>query len=203
MLCYRRCMLMTCDYCGTTFNRPPSQRKKGVCFCSSQCLGLSRRKDRTKNRRLRKQPDHPLAPPSGALPEARAALYDRLGPGPHPCHWCGKTVDWYIGKNGNGAKTLVADHVNDDKLDDRPENVVASCGTCNSSRSRRVRDDETFLVVNGGRQRALERTCEHCDETYLVVPSQAAKGTRFCSRPCARKHEWKRRNERLRQLPPS
>lgn len=73
---------------------------------------------------------HPVAHADGRVRIHRANLYDALGPGPHPCHWCGKEVAW----DGVGAQLLVADHVNEDTWDNRLENLVASCTRCNSFR---------------------------------------------------------------------
>lgn len=39
--------------------------------------------------------DHPLVTNDrGQITEHRVVLYDAIGPGPHPCHWCGKLLDW-------------------------------------------------------------------------------------------------------------
>lgn len=71
-------------------------------------------------------PGHPLAWKGGVVRIHRATLYDAIGPGSHPCHWCGKDVTW-------GAD-LVADHVDADTWNNNPSNLVASCATCNVSR---------------------------------------------------------------------
>lgn len=136
---------------------------------------------------MRHCPGHPLAGKGGLLAEARAVLFDRLGPGPHPCHWCGKLVDWRVGKRGNGnhPDALVADHVNSDGLDDSPENIVGACGTCNMLRSRRVQDDELFIERGGTRHRAVERVCGTCDAPFLIEVTNAKAGEgKYCSILC-------------------
>jgi hypothetical protein len=49
--------------------------------------------------------------------------------------------------------------------------------------SRRVSDDELFIVNQGKRHRAVERSCEHCGTTFLTMVSAPR---RHCSRRCAR-----------------
>jgi hypothetical protein len=72
-------------------------------------------------------PWHPLANATGTVSVARAVLYAKVGPGEHPCHHCGKTVEW--------GSTLQADHLNWARLDNSPENLVPSCASCNSKRT--------------------------------------------------------------------
>jgi len=72
-------------------------------------------------------PGHPLA--SSSRPQVllhRKVLYDAIGPGPHPCHWCGVHLTW--------SPALTVDHVNGDRLDNTLPNLVVACRPCNSSR---------------------------------------------------------------------
>lgn len=75
--------------------------------------------------------EHPLARSDGTLLEHRKVLYEALGPGPQECHWCGKELKWHT----EGQKDLVCvDHLNDDGLDNAPENLAPSCSRCNAHR---------------------------------------------------------------------
>lgn len=83
------------------------------------------------------RPGHPLAR-SGKVYEHRAALYDHIGPGPHPCHWCTAPVDW-VAKGQPGC--LQVDHLNNDGRDNRLDNLVPCCQSCNSARGSQRRHD--------------------------------------------------------------
>lgn len=73
-------------------------------------------------------PDHPLAHRDGNVQEHRVVLYDAVGPGAHPCHWCGRSVTW--------GGDLQVDHVDGHKLNNARENLAPSCSRCNSNRAK-------------------------------------------------------------------
>jgi hypothetical protein len=119
-------------------------------------------------------------------------LYDKLGPGTHPCHWCGTMLEWMVGV-GPRSGAIMADHLDHDCANDSADNLVASCTQCNSHRTRkgdrrRIKDDEPHIVLsNGLKTRALIRNCEWCDKEFLTLPAFVAKGKgRFCSYDCGR-----------------
>lgn len=72
--------------------------------------------------------NHPMSvATTGGVAEHRKVLYDHLGPGAHPCFWCGRSLEW---------KALVVDHLNENKADNRTENLVPSCNQCNRARGQ-------------------------------------------------------------------
>ncbi len=84
--------------------------------------------------RVHCRPSHPLARAQGKVFEHRVVLFDRIGPGSHPCHWCGRRLDWE--PPDDGAALLVADHLDGDGLNNQPENLVPSCIPCNATREQ-------------------------------------------------------------------
>jgi len=180
----------TCEHCGIHFE--PKWPGAGR-FCSRACYNAAGRgptKSVTKDQRKRTARGHPLAPPSGIVAVSRLVLYDKIGPGAHSCHWCGQSVSWQVGGGAATAGNLLADHLNWDRQDNSPENLVPSCNPCNAHRTRngdrrRLGDDELTVVWSGRRTRAIERVCERCGEPFLIPPSAAKDGNgRFCSRAC-------------------
>lgn len=71
---------------------------------------------------------HPLAMGDGHVYEHRAVLYEKVGPGAHPCHWCGAVVTWGV--------DLETDHLDGDKTNNDPANLMPACQACNSWRAR-------------------------------------------------------------------
>jgi len=184
-----------CENCGGLFT--PKYKHRPGRFCSSACYHASgaprgRPQATVKDQRMRAAKSHPIAPPSGVVAVSRLVLYDKIGPGPHPCNWCGGEVDW---KTGLVAGALIADHLNWDREDDRPENLVPACNPCNVNRQREFEDraiaddDLTVIWGSGGRTRAIRRECEYCGVEFLTIPAEVKKGKgRFCSRSCARRN---------------
>lgn len=140
-------------------------------------------------RRMVWAPSHALATKNGYVAEARKVLYDKIGPGHHPCHWCNQTVIWRVStRHVKFADALVVDHLNWDWRDSSPDNLVPSCQSCNGPRHQHhsVRDDELFIARrNGTRVRAVERHCKRCGKRFLIPPAGLNQGRGlYCSRSC-------------------
>ena len=80
---------------------------------------------------MRRDIEHPIASRHGYLYQHRFVLYEAIGPGVHPCYWCGRLVDWEL-RRGDGK--LVVDHLDGDKQNNVSSNLVPSCHRCNSGR---------------------------------------------------------------------
>ena len=77
-------------------------------------------------------PDHPQAVfPHGWGYQHRIVLWDKIGPGQHPCVYCGQIVVWGV--------DLHVDHVDDDKTNNDPNNLVPACVSCNSRKALKRR----------------------------------------------------------------
>lgn len=81
------------------------------------------------------KPKHPLATKNGHVYVHRMILFDIIGEGWHDCHWCGRSVTW--GKRGSDM--LQVDHIDGDKGNNTPGNLVPSCPNCNLSRGQQKR----------------------------------------------------------------
>lgn len=77
------------------------------------------------------RPGHPLAGAQGKVRANRVVLFDQLGPGEHPCHWCGVELPW----QGEPSRRINADHLDGDTLNNDPANLVPACLACNTGRA--------------------------------------------------------------------
>lgn len=84
-------------------------------------------------------PNHPTSGKTGMTYEHRAVLYDAIGPGAHPCHWCGKSVTWEAGKSDE--RQLQVDHLSGVQDDNSIENLAPSCRRCNTVRAAQARHE--------------------------------------------------------------
>lgn len=139
----RTCMVDGCpnpprstkaDWCKKHYHRWYRHGDVNRCITSSAPSVSVGRRYRTTH-----QPTHPLAKPSGRVYVHQVVLYAAIGPGPHPCHWCQATLRWDAGKGQRDR--LVVDHLNGHGDDNRVDNLVASCGACNSTRGSQARGD--------------------------------------------------------------
>lgn len=79
-------------------------------------------------------PTHALARTKRQILEHRVVLYDSIGGGEHPCHWCGVIVSWDLSYPADPL-ALIVDHLDEDKLNNDETNLVPSCNACNIRRS--------------------------------------------------------------------
>jgi hypothetical protein len=78
--------------------------------------------------------NHPIAASKGITYEHRIVLWDQLEGKDAYCHWgCGTFLYWDK-KWPFDKDALIVDHINRVKNDNRPENLVPSCGSCNFKR---------------------------------------------------------------------
>lgn len=71
-------------------------------------------------------PTHPLADGTGTVLRHRLMLFEKLAGRDARCHWCDAPVAW--------GSTLMTDHLDFDRANDDPANLVPVCASCNSSR---------------------------------------------------------------------
>lgn len=120
--------------------------------------------------------EHPLAL-FGELSEHRKILYDRIGLGPHECHWgCGRLLEW------GGIGGIVADHIDGDPLNNASENLVPSCTSCNMRRGRAGNPSEWSSEV----------VCCPQGHEYTSENTYVYRGGRSC-RECRRERtrQWR------------
>ena len=116
----------TADLCGMHYHRA---YRHGSVHAKPQSIKTGT----PRKYRMKYLPNHPLAGSNGKAYEHRVVLFDEIGPGEHPCSWCGVALEWLLPKGS--ARNLLVDHVNEDKGDNRAENLVPACSSCNSARS--------------------------------------------------------------------
>lgn len=76
-------------------------------------------------------PDHLIANTQGYLLEHRRVLFDTVGAANQPCYWCGKILAW---STSDRPSKLCVDHLDNDKLNNDPTNLVPCCYACNTRR---------------------------------------------------------------------
>lgn len=179
-----------CLICGGDIpNNMAPYRMRERKYCSWKCSGLGQRKSAngTAPYKSRYVPDgHPLRTPgSKTISAHRAVLWDKIGPGPHPCHHCSQQVNWRPGARV-GKGVLIADHLDRDTRNNDPENLVPCCTKCNRERAphgREIKEGELTVTIRGRLRRAIIRVCEECGEGYPSAPSHRSR--KYCSLRCS------------------
>lgn len=148
-----------------------------------------------------RNPKHPLARQGGKVALNRMALFDAIGPGPHPCHWCGIELHWATHTMAKSAGILLADHVDGNRDNNDPSNLVPSCHRCNVIRASRFFITTVELSVPNGtnsaiRTRAIRGICTECGTEYIRSISNARRPkAQYCSRSCRTRSMWRRWRE--------
>ena len=179
-----------CENCGDPIRKRPNYKKARFCShdCYSESIRGKAKVDKVEGR-MATAKGHPLAPASGRIAYARLALYEKIGPGPHPCHWCESEITWMPGV-GPKHGAIIADHINFDRTDDSPDNLVASCLNCNAHRTERgdrnrIQEGELTVEVGGSRTRAVLVECATCGKSFAALPALVRKGEgKYCSMEC-------------------
>lgn len=68
---------------------------------------------------------HPMADAKGHVFEHRLVAFEEANGACPSCFWCGCRLEW---------ESAVVDHLNEDKQDNKPTNLVVSCNDCNRAR---------------------------------------------------------------------
>lgn len=92
-------------------------------------------------------------------------LWEHLGTGSQPCHWCGLVVDWLTPFPAG----LVVDHVDANRRNNALANLVPSCAPCNSRRmhlgrthctnGHELTDENVYIYATGTITRRRCRAC--------------------------------------------
>jgi len=191
----------TCEMCKSDFDCRIWRKGNRGRYCSKSCATRAHwakgktmpKKNDIQNYRQLVIHGHPLASANGQVKEHRAVLYAKIGPGKHPCHWCGKEVEWLPGEGMKG-NVLIADHVDENFLNNDPDNLEPSCSVCNSRRvvgshKGRVLDSEVFIErLDGCRIRCVTRKCQRCGVEFKARLVNVARGRgKYCSIHCRAK----------------
>ena len=188
-------MTRECESCGKPFTTKPSKVAKGQGrYCSLACSSLARwaLQPAGKGYVFARQPEHPLADSKGVVRVHRQVLFDALGRGPHPCHWCGTPVTFRAAResgSATGPGALVVDHLDEDKRNNTRANLVPSCHKCNVWRKPpkrdTVTDGEIYVVRPTGRVRGVRLRCPVCETEFIRVKRDARRrSVNYCSRGC-------------------
>lgn len=112
---------------------------------------------------------HPLAIGKGVVAEHRYVLYEKIGPGTHPCYWCGQPRDW------GGRDGIHVDHMDNDPLNNEPWNLEPSCW---------LQLGRATKIVSPGRNRmtAMPCVCGCLKSNHGYWMPRAYRG--FRSHPC-------------------
>lgn len=176
---------LTCKWCSGTFTvRTLSESRRRRC-CSQECArrGNWKTQPRSAYRKTQLPEGHPLAADrSRSVSVHQLILWDKIGSGTHPCHYCTAPVTWNAPPHSPGR--LESEHLDRNRLNNSPENLVPCCHRCNmQNRAMNVSDDESYRMHAGGwRIRGNPAVCQYCGKDYVARRDHQGL---FCSRGCS------------------
>ena len=133
-----------CKTCGEPIVREIGRGKDRI-YCSAACV--PRREDAGHGYIGIFTPDHPLANKDGWQFEHRVVLFDAIGPGWHPCHYCGTMLTW--SQHYRAPLGLGVDHVDRNRSNNSIDNLVPCCLRCNNKRRIPRRPAHFFQLRQG------------------------------------------------------
>lgn len=124
------------------------------------------------------RPGHPLADNDGRVRVHRLVLFEKIGGTATACNWCKRHVAWF----GTGDDELVVDHLDEDRWNNAPDNLVPACRVCNMHRKQRA---------------ATHCTAGHrLDGVNLYIrPDTGSRQCRACKQEAARRFSARRSQE--------
>ena len=127
-----------------------------------------------------REPNHPLSDSRGLVYEHRFVFHKHNGDGPFKCHWCGVDIRW---------DDMDVDHLDDNKANNDPSNLVSSCHKCNTKRGtwkmvKARREQWTRITFDGitknlsewARERGLSRSALQWRLDHWPVERVMAEG---------------------------
>jgi hypothetical protein len=147
--------------CSTEGCEKKANRKNGLCeacYCYAWRTGRARDPKRKPYKmkttaagyRVLRVPGHPLANSNGDVSHHRLVAFATHSGICPPCYWCGSLLEW---------EGTHIDHLNDQKSDNRPENLVVSCPNCNRARGAMLPFFESLLPERFDQLLQLMRLC--------------------------------------------
>lgn len=125
---------------------------------------------------------HPIACADGKILTHRKVLFGKIGPGEHPCFWCGLLVIW-AARTKPFIGVLVVDHVDHDFQNNDPANLVPSCPACNA---HRLTDAVWTPWVPGTARGERSREHSHCRRGHLMSAENVYRNPSSGNRQCRR-----------------
>lgn len=108
-------------------------------------------------------PGHPRALGAYRAYQHRVVFTDTHGEGPFKCNWCGVEVTW---------GDMHVDHLDEDKTNNAPVNLVASCAVCNMHRSdekKMANYREKFGIAHAGEKLTLNEWAARLGISWVAL----------------------------------